>query len=128
MLVPWKGTWRNFWRRYILKACFREGLDNHLYVFLLPGNDSTSVAQYTNYVLCLDGSDFVVEEMDEECARDYPAPFPIAFVYSSFPQAITQILHGPRARDHYRPGALARQKKAHARAHPRPGDRAQQKV
>lgn len=70
MDVPWKGTWRNFWRRHILKACFREGLDNHLYVFLSPGNYSTSVAQYTNYVLWLDGSDFVVEEMDKERARE----------------------------------------------------------
>lgn len=36
------------WSRHMLRACFQEGLDDYLYIFLLMRKDSTTVAQYVN--------------------------------------------------------------------------------
>lgn len=57
----------------MVKASFREVLDDYLYVFLLPGRDSMMLAQYISYVFWLDGSDFIL--LWSSCMRTTPEMF-----------------------------------------------------
>jgi len=53
----------------MLKACFQEELGD-----LSPGISSSFLVEYINYVLWLNGSDFVIEEIYEDISSCHPVP------------------------------------------------------
>jgi len=58
----------------MLNACFREGLDDELYYLLPLDKCCVPLVDFLNYVFWLNGSNLVVDAVNEDNYSHHPVP------------------------------------------------------